>query len=451
MKGRRVAHFPLRGDPPRRISPRTMLVVSLSVLVAGAPLGAQYTAPGTPILARHSPSKAEFQEKVGHTLWQAGPFALSPWLGLLDASIVSDLNERGEIGEEDFTLTVGAGLRGYLSAGPKAILAAHGLPEYVWWQKDEAKRRLNGRYGLGFFVFFNRLTLELSQRRLDQQRFFSSEILALTTSRDEVATFSLELEVAPNLSLLGIAMSRDHENLEKGNTLFSALDRTDENRLIGVRYENPRGWTAELGHMDLAGEFADGARNLSNSGTAELASIGLSRPRIGFRLELAFNAREAEEGSDFGRFDETTGSFDVLWEPSRNIDILSYVRRAQIYSADNHFSYFLEERQGARVGFIHDRIGWGLFAEFGEDHFRATSPALPDRIDDVTAYGAEVEINLRLVKVRLRATRTDYDAGFDELDRAVTRFELGVGLEAISRFTSRLSDKLGLGSAGTDW
>ncbi len=437
-----AAHFPLRG---------TMFVLGLSALAAGTPLGAQYTAPGTPILARHSPSKAEFQEKVEQIRWKVGPLVLNPWLGLLDASIVSDLNERGEIGEEDFTLTVGAGLRGYLPAGSKALLAAHGLPEYVWWQNDKTKRRVNGRYGLGLFVFFNRLTLELSQRRIERQRFFSSEIQALTTSRDDIATFSLELKIAPKLSLLGIAMSRDHQNQAEEDTAFSALDRTEDSGLIGVRYENPRGWTAELGHMYLSSDFADGARNLSNSGTSELASIGLDRPRIGFRLDLAFNAREADQGSELGRFDQTTGSFSVLWKPSRRIGILSYVRRTQIYSTDDRFSHFLEERQGARFNFDRDRVGWGLFAEFGEDDFAATSIGVPDRIDDVTAYGAELEIVLLKMKVGVRAIRTDYDTDFDGLDRAVIRIELGVELDAVSKFTSRLIDKLSLGSAGTDW
>ncbi len=377
---------------------------------------------------------------------------LSPWLGLRDFSIVSDLNDQA--GGRDVTLTMGAGLRGYLPAGSKGLVAAHAIPEYVWWRDAESKRRLNGRYGLGVFVFLNRLRLELSQRRLEQQRFFSSEIHSLTSLRDDISTLSLGLEVTPRISLIGGVNILDHSNREQDNAASFALDRKEENGFIGVRYENAGGYILELAHMDLASDFADRARNLSNSGTAEQVSIGLDRRRLGFRLDFAFNRRQADQGSDFGRFDDTTGSFNVLWTPSNSFAILGYARRAQNYSIDERFALYLQERLGARTDFDFGRVGISLFAEIGQDDFQASSPAGSHRIDDVIAYGAELAIKLREVKLSARATYTDYDSDFEQFeqfDRGVTRFEIGIEIRAVSRFTSKLVDKMSLGSAGTDW
>ncbi len=420
-------------------------------LAAGAPAGAQYTAPGIPIPGRHSPTKTEFQDKIEASPWKAGSLVLNPWIGLRDFRIVTDLNNQSATGGEDLTLTLGAGLRGYLPAGPKALFAIHALPEYVWWQDKADKRRLNGRYGLGLFVFFNRLDLELSQRRVEQQSFFSSEIQALTSSRTDTSTLRAEVEVASNVSLFGIATLQDYQNEEDENVTFSALDRTDESALIGVRYENPKGWTFELGYADSSSDFVEGARDLSNSGDSQLVSIGFDRPRIGFRLDLSFEQREADEGSEFGVFDETTGNFAVLLQPSKGLDVLGYVRRSQAYSTDRRYTLFLEERQGARLNFSFDRVKIGLFGEVGEDDFEVSSAGLPDRIDDVTTYGGDLGIELQQVSFSVRATRTDYDSGFDEFDRDVTSVQFSVELAALSRFTSKLIDKLSLGSAGTNW
>ena len=420
-------------------------------LMAGVPAEAQYTAPGTPIPIRHTPSKPEFEDKIQASPWKAGPLVLNPWLGLRDLRFVTDLNTVGATEGDDLTLTVGAGLRGYLPAGSKALFAVHALPEYVWWQDQEDKRRLNGLYGLGLFAFFNRMTLELSQRRVERQSFFSSELQELTSSRNDISTLSLEVEVAPKLTLFGIATLDDYGNQEDENATFSVLDREEQAALLGVRYENDQGWRLELAYMDISADFAQGARDLSNSGSAQLASIGFDRPKIASRLDLSFQEREADDGSEFGVFDETTGSFAVLLRPSRIADVLGYFRRSQVYSADRRYSLYLEERQGARLNLSFDRVKLGVFGEVGEDDFELATAGARDRIDDVTAYGADLGITLREVSLSVRATRTDYDSGLDEFDRDVDSIQFAVELTAVNRFTSRLIDRLSLGSAGSEW
>ncbi len=442
--------------PARRSALRALLLALALLAAAGevplhAQLGTQYTAPGVPSYVRYHATKDEFQKKLLESPWKAGALRLSPWLGLRDASFVNLLTSQGESGEEDFTLTVGAGLRGYLPAGSKFMLAAHALPEYVWWTDNDAKRRLNGRYGLGAFFFFNRMTIELSHRRLEQQGFFSSEVQTLTSSRSDVSTLSLDLELTPKLSLFGFVTNNDYANVEDESVTFSALDRIEDNGMVGLRYLNPKGWTLELSHIDRSSDFEPGARGLSNSGTSEVATIAVDRPGIGFRLTLAANDREGDEGSEFGSFDDPTGSFDVLWKAHRSLVVLGYARRDQTYSIDDRYGLIVADRQGARLNFAVVRATLGVFAEVGEDNYVATSLGVPNRVDDVTGYGGELQVQLKGAGFRMQATRTEYDAPFEGLDRDVTQVSFAVNLAILTRATARLVEKLSLGNAESDW
>ncbi len=443
----------------RRNKLLTVLALGLWLLVAAAPLGAQfglptstqYATPGAPSSSRPRPSKDEFKSKLLEAPWKVGSLRLSPWLGLQDAAFVNDLNNLSQVENDDFTMTVGAGLRGYLPAGPKVLFAAHALPEYVWWQDDADKRSLNGRYGLGMFVLFNRMTLELSQRQSAQQGYFSSEIQTLTTSRYDTSTFSLDVEVTPNLSLFGLATRREQRNEEDENVTFSALDRTEEVKSIGLSYEDSWGWELGLSYASVSTDFASDARTLSNSGSSQYATVGLDRPGIGFRLTLANNDREAEEGSEFGDFDESTGAFDVVWEPHQRVSLLGYVRRDQTYSVDGSYSQIVAMRQGGRVNFDLSQAVLGLYAEAGEDDFVATSAEAAKRFDEVTAYGADLQFKLKGTSVSVRALRTEYDSNLDGFDREITSVNFGLKLEAISRFTSEVIERLSLGDGKTDW
>ena len=435
---------------------RFTLALGLWALAADAPVGAQmegaqFSSPGTPAPTRGRPSKDEFQDKLKDSPWTAGPLHIRPWLGLKDISLVETLNEQGEAEGEDFTLTAGAGLRGYLPIGQKVLWAAHALPEYVWWQDTDAKSRLNGRYGLGFFAFLNRLTIELSHRRIEQQRYFSSEIQTLTSSQVDASTLNLNLALTTNLSLFGLALQNETDNLEDESPRFAALDRTEEVGTIGLRYENSRGWGAEIAHIDRSDDFATEARNLSNSGTSQTAMLSLNRTEFGFRLRLTANDRETDDGSDFGTFTDTTGSLDVLWKPRSRLALLSYVRRNQAYSIDADYSQILVERLGGRIDFDLSKAVLFVFAETGEDDYTKISFDVAERLEDVTAYGASLQIDLKEISFRVSASRAEYDSNLDGFDREVSRLDFSVKLEAISRLSSQLVDRLSLGRSETVW
>src|SRR5262245_7551570 len=104
---------------------RTILAMALLAAPAAAQFS-EYTAPGS-LLNRNTTKQEQMEQAVDKARWHLGPFRLSPWFAIRDAAYVSDVfsgssgGPEGEIEEEpDFTVTVGAGLQGYVPLGSKS-------------------------------------------------------------------------------------------------------------------------------------------------------------------------------------------------------------------------------------------------------------------------------------------------------------------------------------------
>src|SRR5688500_4493103 len=140
-------------------------ITALALLVA-APAAAQfsqYTAPGS-LLQRSTSRKEQMERALENARWRLGPLRLSPWFAIRDAADVSDAfsGSSGDLAgqaeeDPDFTISLGAGLQGFVPFGSKTFFTFDALPQYVWWQEQEERRRLNGYYGAGLSAFFNRL------------------------------------------------------------------------------------------------------------------------------------------------------------------------------------------------------------------------------------------------------------------------------------------------------
>ncbi len=424
------------------------LALTLCVVTGEMPLMAQYTSPGALDKTDAIFEENRFKNSIQEAEWNLGPIRLRPWLGVRDASFVkfqdNAVGSQDLASEDDFTVTVGAGLRGYLPTG-KLIWSAHALPEYVWWDKNEDKRGVNGRFGAGVFGYFNRLRFEVSQRRLEEQDFFSSELQELTSQRNDISRASLEIDVARRLELFAVGKLTERESQETESDIFPLLDREEESVTVGLRYRSPHGWTAGAAFEDSSTEFPIGARQLSNSGTSELVLLGYEGSQFSFRLNLAFRDLEADAGSEFGVFDETTGAFEALWSPSARSTLLAYSRRDQGFSVDLGATYSLTERQGVRFSFDVGKAVLGLVAEIGEDEFATVGTGSIDRIDDVTDLSAELQLQVAdLVNLSLRVRFAEYDSNLDAFDRDVTTIGLSLQLGS-------LIDKLKLGETGGDW
>lgn len=420
-----------------------MYVVTVMWMGLAGPAAAQYSAPGTATPSDQIPPEEGLKESIEASPWELGGLRVLPWVGFRDAGFV---RVQGEDGDEtdDFTATVGAGLRAYLPVGGKVYWAAHALPEYVWWSDDDAKRRTNGRYGLGVFGYFNRLQLEASYRIDETQAFFSNEAQELTTTQQIVSRVVAEVEIGARFSIFGQGQRIEAENQEDDNPRFLLLDRDEEQTTFGVRYRAPNGLTLGLGYEDRSTSFASGARNLSNSGTAERFELGLDGNRLDVQLTLAALEQEPDAGSSFRPVDETVGHLDALWNLSDRVAMLTYVRRDVFYSLDTDQSHYLGERFGARFDFGLRKATLGFFVELGDDDFQPLGDQV-SRLDDATTFGAQLDYEFReILTFSVQLRETQYDSNFDAFDRDVTNVGFSVQLGS-------LLQRLSLGDSGGQW
>lgn len=413
----------------------------LTIWIIVAPLGAQYNPPGSSVAGREVTDEEELRTRLEDASWHLGVLRLQPWIGIRDASFVTS----SEDDETDVTASAGAGLRAYLKTGPKVIWAAHGLPEYVWWQDDESKRRVNGRYGVGLFAFFNRLDFELSARRDETQGFFSSEIQELTTTRHDLARFGFELELGKRLFVFATHTLSDRENQEDESSLFALLDRRVETSRGGLRYRSPAGLSIGAGVEESEADFDPATRNLSHTGEAAFLEAGYEGRRFGTAFALEARKLEGREGSDFTDLDTTTGYLETSWRLHRAFDLLVYGRRQIGYSLEAGFANVVAGRSGARLDVEWRDATLYLAAEVGRDDYERLGPDTPARSDDVLAFGLGLTFVVRRsFTLSTALVHTDYDSNLSGFDRDVTAWTASVQL-------SGLRDKLSLGDGDRIW
>ncbi len=432
------------GRPQPPLAAGLLCFLILTWVGSGAPAAAQYSVPGAATPSEGIPAEDVFEERIKVAPWTLGGVRVLPWAGLRDAGFVRTQGVGGT-DEDDFTATIGAGVRAYLPVGGKVYWAAHALPEYVWWADNEVKRRTNGRYGVGVFGFFNRLQVEASWRIDETQQFFSNEVQELTTTRQNVARVAAELELGSRFSLFGQGQRIESENKEDNDTRFLLLDRDEEISVFGVRYRAPQGWRVGLGYEDRSTTFVSGARSLSNTGSALRFELGLDGNRLDLDLKIAALELEPEALSAFKSVDETVGHLDALWNLSGRVAMLSYVRRDVSYSLDLDQSHYLGERFGARLDFALRKATFGVFVEVGDDDFEPLLSTQESRLDDVTTFGAQLDFEFReLFVLSVQWRESEYNSNFDTFDRDITNVGFNVQLGALVR-------RLALGDGSGQW
>src|SRR6185369_6978420 len=231
--------------------------------------------------------------RVEEARYHLGPVRVAPWAALRDVAYVRSLFTAGGAEQPaDLTATVGAGFRAYLRNSTKATWIAQVLPEYVWWQKESARRQLNGRYLLGFDGYFNHLTVELQAGRRQQQQIVTPEVPVPTSSRNDGGELLLELRLSHAFSLFGTAAFNRQNNLvaEPPDPVTNALrllDRDDRVERLGVRWRPERQWTIGVAGEQTESDFThQGTFDRSNTGTAPYLEVGFRGNRLGFQVEV---------------------------------------------------------------------------------------------------------------------------------------------------------------------
>ena len=400
---------------------------------------AQYTTPGG---GSEDPRtrKEALDDAIANARWKLGALRLDPWFGLRDLGYLGDAERRDadETTEErdaQLTATVGAGLRAYLPVGSRVVLAAHALPEYIW-AEDPDLRRSNGRFGIGAFAFWNRLTFEVTAARRQELAIATSELLRRTDLRTEELGAAVDLNLRGSLYLFARATETTIENrvdeeddAELG--ALSALDREERVERVGLRLKGRGGWALGVGVETSEVDFQQGALDLSHRGESPVLEVRRRSPRSSLSVDLVARSLTPRGAARFTPFDGLTGSAVVALGLDRRFQPGLSLRRGLLYSLEGSGTYAESDRLAATLKVrLGHRASVTALIESGRDDY-LPSPGSPDREDESLAFGASFEMRLlRSSHLVVGALREEYDSTVDANDRALTTIRAGITLKA---------------------
>ncbi len=422
------------------------LVIALSL---GCAIGAeaqfnQYTAPGSLGQVQQS-RKDQIKEAVKNARWHLGAVRLQPWIGIRDLSFVSDLG-LGTGQGTDVTATVGAGLKAYLPIGPKATLAAHALPDYVWWLRTKDRRRTMGRYGVGLFGYFNHLTVEATATRNESQGIVTPELQTLISHRSDRASLNLELRVTDLIWLFTRAERSTFNvllpsNGEPGLTPLGLLDRRETVIRSGVAYRPTTKISIGLGVERSQVEFTNrepGETGADNHGTSPSLDVTGMGNKIQFSLDLVDRRLDPWHGSGFVPFHGLTGTAQVILLPQGEESRLTYSfygRRSLGYGITSQAATYRQDIFGAALGM---ELGRGqhpadlrLYVEGGPLTYLGEPlvTGQPQRRDQYRGYGATLGfLVFRNLNFTLGVSRMQYTSNLSGFDRSLTVVHGGLDL-----------------------
>ena len=394
----------------------------------------QYRPPGG-LVEPPADRKGTLDKATSEARWHLGPVRLSPWWELRDIQYVD--NAVGGPGPKsgDLTGTAGAGLRAYFRTGPKIYWAVHALPEYVWWREAADRRRVDGRYGIGVFGFWNRLTVEATGQRTQAQSFVSPEVTTLSHARNDRATLSFDLRLSGRFALFASGEDLAVRNLvsaKAGEAPLDRLDRLDRDESVvrgGLRYRLGRGFTVGAGveRDDIDFIAAPLPLDRSNRGTSPFVLVRQQNEDRFFEIEVASRSSDPKAGSSFVPFDATTANLSAGFNQTGRIAVFAYGGRGIVYTLDAGYSYLQDDRiGGALLWKVGIRTRARAYFEFGRNDYRAARPGTPRRSDDTLSYGASADFSTgRHGSFGLHFGRTDFRSNLPGFDRSITAIGAG--------------------------
>lgn len=419
----------------RRIAVRAALAILAALSTASSLYGqfVEYTQPGGDT-AEGEVDQEALDRAAEEARWRLGGLRVDPWLALRNVSWhdnPSGTTDEAAQTDSDLSASAGAGLRAYLHSGPDVIWAAHVLPEYVWWADQTERRRVNGRYGLGVFGFFNRLALQATAQRSEQVRIVSAEVPQESNTRSDDFGLSAEVALGSTLSLFadtGRTLVRNRlDDQEPLAAPLDLLDRTEDRARGGVRYRPGSRWRFGVGVEWTQADFESEARDLSNRGEAPTFEVAYQGPKFGASVDVALRSLEPEPGSQFVASDTTTGEARVAIDGNR-LSPAVYFRRTLAFSIVEGYSHYDTDVVGLELGVTAGRrTAARVFAESGENDYTGRSPTAPARLDDVTSFGGSLVIQLwRSLALEVSGARSDFDSNLPGQDRSLTSIGAGI-------------------------
>lgn len=392
----------------------------------------QYTQPGSLVQEPADLSRETLETAIEEARWRLGPVRIQPWLGFRDAGWYRNPDGLDD-DTTDFSATGGAGARFYLPVGPKVFVALHALPEYVWWQKATERRRLNGRYGLGVFGYFNRLTVTAEGTRAEARSPLSFELPREVNHRQDRAELAAEVAVTRSLSLFAGFAETDYSVITDGDgpgsQPLATLDRTERATRGGVRWALGSKWTLGAGVERSETEFPAGSLDRGSRGTSPLLEARFESHRVTATADVVFRSLEAREGARFVAVDETTGGFRLEFPGNRLVGAL-YARRDLGLSVQTDYSHYVGDVVGLGATLeLGERSELLLFAESRRNDFVTLGPGIAKRRDDLRAFGAEWSLMLgRSLRLVIGGSNSQLDSSLPGGDRDTTSVRAGFTL-----------------------
>jgi hypothetical protein len=386
----------------------------------------QYTPPGGPEEKPES-RQAQLEREIRNARYHLGPVRIAPWAALHDLAYVRSILSAGQTLPNDFTATAGAGFRAYLHNGPRAIWTAQVLPEYVWWQRESERRRLDGRYLLGYSGFFNHVTLEVRAGREQQQQLVHPEVTVPVSSRRDGGEARAEVRIAGAFSAFAAASFNRQNHLVEDLGVSSAqalrlLDADERITRAGVRWHPDPQWSVALGAEHTQVDFLHGTLDRSNVGTAPMTEIRFQGLHVGFQADAAARSLEASRGAEFVPYHKVTGNAALLLGSEGHLGATIYTSRNLVYSLSPAYAYLDDQRLGTALTLRLGRRTRGrLFFEEGKNDYTAFSAGTPRRREDVSSYGGSLTFGLRGgLTLGLQGVRSQFNSNLAGGDHSYT-------------------------------
>jgi hypothetical protein len=208
------------------------------------------------------------------------------------------------------------------------------------------------------------------------------------------------------------------------------LERRENVIRGGLRYRFENGLTLGAGLEHSDADFLRSVGDRSNEGNAPLVELTYPHARFQADVSVAFRSLEPKEGSLFREFDGTTGRFLFNWKPGSRLEYQLYGRRNLVYTISPRAAYFVDERFGVGVTApLSWRIRARAFGEWGDNSYVMTDPSAEAQVDDVTAYGGSVGIQLgRGMELVVGVSKVSYDSNFPGSNRSIFRLTTSISM-----------------------
>lgn len=422
-----------------RLKAASLLITALCVTAGHAKAQfIQYTQPGGPE-ERPEDRQERVEREMASASRRLGPVRIDPLASLRNVAYVRNLFGSEGTTTSDVTATLGVGLNAYLRTGPKVVWVAKVLPEYVWWQERVEERRLNQRYGLTAYGFFNHLTLEATASREELLQILTPEVPQPANGRQDRVGLTAELKPTGHVSTYVTATESWQESLAGDSTdprlrALDLLDRRERVGRAGVRWRPREGYMVGAGIERSEVNFENPLFDASNTGTAPVVEALIDRRRLFVQLDVAARSLEARSpDSRFVAFDGVTGTLTVSVQPREHLEFMAYTNRNLVYSLSPAYPYLDDRRRGlaVEVGFK-ESLAVRFFGELGSNEYVASSPDVPERTDDLSSFGGALRFDLPgSVQVMFRVVRSEFKADAPAADRSYTSGGISVTLGGI--------------------